>query len=110
LIAGSLRVPPDPNAAVGPSHVVELVNQSFQVFSKTGTSLYGPADTNTIWTGFGGDCETYNDGDGTVAYDRVADRGASVCGSNANCWITRDRNRRKRHALDDGHVDGQVAQ
>jgi hypothetical protein len=36
--------------------------------------LYGPADTNTIWSGFGGDCETYDDGDGTVAYDRLADR------------------------------------
>ncbi len=69
---GSL--PPDPNAAVGLSHVVQIVNQSFQVFSKSGTSLYGPADTNTLWTGFGGGCETQNDGDATVAYDRLANR------------------------------------
>ena len=69
---GSL--PPDPNAAVGPSHVVEIVNQHFAVYSKTGALLYGPTDTNTLWTGFGGDCEAYDDGDATVAYDRLADR------------------------------------
>jgi hypothetical protein len=69
---GSL--PPDPNAAVGPDHVVEIVNQHFAVYSKTGTLQYGPADTNTIWTGFGGGCENENDGDATVAYDRLADR------------------------------------
>jgi hypothetical protein len=69
---GSL--PPDPNAAVGPNNVVEIVNQHFAVYSKTGTLQYGPADTNTIWAGFGGDCETYDDGDATVAYDRLADR------------------------------------
>jgi hypothetical protein len=67
-------LPPDPNAAVGLSQIVEIVNQSFQVFDKSGNSLYGPADTNTIWSGFGGGCETENDGDATVAYDRAADR------------------------------------
>ena len=67
-------VPPDPNAAVGPNAIVEVVNTSFQVFSKTGASIYGPADTNTIWSGFGGDCEERNDGDATVSYDRAANR------------------------------------
>jgi hypothetical protein len=66
--------PPDPNADVGPSHVVEIVNEQFAVFSKTGTVLYGPANTNTLWRGFGGGCETNNDGDATVKYDRLADR------------------------------------
>jgi hypothetical protein len=69
---GSL--PPDPNAAVGPNNVVEIVNQHFAVYSKTGALQYGPADTNTLWTGFGGGCETEDDGDATVAYDRLADR------------------------------------
>jgi hypothetical protein len=73
-ISANDSLPPDPNAAAGPNHIVETVNHGFQVFSKTGTSLYGPADTNTIWTGFGGGCETENDGDATVAYDRLADR------------------------------------
>jgi hypothetical protein len=66
--------PPDPNSDVGPNHIVETVNTAFQVFSKTGTSLYGPASINTIWSGFGGNCQTSNDGDPIVLYDSLADR------------------------------------
>ena len=36
--------------------------------------LYGPVNSNTLWSGFGGGCETNNDGDATVKYDRAADR------------------------------------
>ena len=39
--------PPDPNGAVGPNAFVEIVNQSFAVFDKSGTALYGPAPTNS---------------------------------------------------------------
>jgi hypothetical protein len=66
--------PPDTNGAAGPSAYVQIVNQSFQVFSKTGSSLYGPVPTNTLWTGFGGGCEANDDGDGTVVYDPLANR------------------------------------
>ena len=75
--SGSFTVtgaPPDPNGAVGPNHFVEIVNTSFAVFNKTGTALYGPVPTNTLWSGFGGGCQTNNDGDATVEYDRLADR------------------------------------
>src|SRR3954447_10128352 len=66
--------PPDPNGAVGPNHVVTMANLQFQVFNKTGTSLLGPTNTNTIWAGFGGNCQTANSGDPVVLYDRRADR------------------------------------
>jgi hypothetical protein len=66
--------PPDPNAAVGPNHIVEIVNQSFAVFNKSGTPIYGPVATNTLWSGFGGGCQTNDDGDATVEYDKLADR------------------------------------
>src|SRR4051794_19552574 len=33
-------VPPDDNGAVGPNHYVQVVNESFAVFSKTGSVLY----------------------------------------------------------------------
>jgi hypothetical protein len=66
--------PPDTNAAVGSTQVVEIVNTAFAVFSKTGTVLYGPAATNTLWAGFGGSCQTTNDGDGVVRYDALANR------------------------------------
>ena len=66
--------PPDPNATVGPSHIVEVVNQSFAVFNKSGSAIYGPVPTNTVWSGFGGGCQSNDDGDATVEYDKRADR------------------------------------
>jgi hypothetical protein len=76
--AGSFTVqsaPPDPAGDVGPNHYVQMVNSAFAVFNKsTGTVLAGPLNTNTLWSGFGGGCETNNDGDGTALYDPIADR------------------------------------
>ncbi len=76
--AGTFTVnsaPPDTNSAVGPTQVVEIVNSSFAVFNKaTGAATYGPAANNTLFSGFGGACQTTNDGDGVVRYDRLADR------------------------------------
>lgn len=66
--------PPDPNGEVGPNHVVTMANLHFQIFNKTGTSLFGPAANNTLWSGFGGDCQTDNAGDPIVLYDQLADR------------------------------------
>src|SRR5947208_12966652 len=66
--------PPDPNGAVGPNNVVTMDNVHFQVFDKSGNSLFGPAANNTLWSGFGGDCETNNAGDPVVIYDQLADR------------------------------------
>ncbi|GAC1326688.1 MAG: hypothetical protein NVS2B16_19640 [Chloroflexota bacterium] len=67
--------PPDTNGQVGATQYVQTVNSAFQVFNKsTGVSLYGPAAINTVWTGFGGPCETRNDGDPVVLYDQIADR------------------------------------
>jgi hypothetical protein len=66
--------PPDPVGDVGPNHYVAMSNLSFQIFDKTGTSLYGPALNNTLWAGFGGDCQTDNSGDPIVLHDQIADR------------------------------------
>ncbi len=75
--AGTFSVtsaPPDTNAAVGPNAIVEMVNTSFAIFNKSGTVVYGPVATNTIWSGFGGGCQSNNDGDGSARYDSIADR------------------------------------
>lgn len=66
--------PPDTNGDVGPNHYVQIVNVSFAVWNKSGTKLYGPALINTLWSGFGGICETHNNGDPTVVYDPIANR------------------------------------
>jgi len=66
--------PPDPVMDVGPNHIVQAVNSGFAVFNKTGTVLYGPVNLNTLWSGFGGGCQTNNDGDPTINYDQMANR------------------------------------
>ena len=67
--------PPDTVGEAGLTQYVQWVNSSFAVFDKaTGTPLYGPAGGNTLWTGFGGPCQSRNDGDPIVQYDQLADR------------------------------------
>src|SRR5881275_149475 len=75
--AGTFTVagaPPDTNGSVGPNHYVQIVNADFAVFDKSGAALFGPVPINTLWSRFGGDCETNNDGDPVVEYDKLADR------------------------------------
>jgi len=66
--------PPDTNGAVGPNHVVEIINLVFAVFDKTGNKLLGPVDTGALWAGFAvPDC-TDPSGDPIVLYDKLEDR------------------------------------
>lgn len=66
--------PPDPVGDVGPNHYVAMSNLYFQIYDKTGVSLLGPDPNNTLWAGFGGDCEANNAGDPIVIYDQLSDR------------------------------------
>jgi len=68
--------PPDTNASVGATQVVEWVNLDFAVFDKaTGVLLQGPTAGKSIWSGFtGGNCATNNDGDPIVKFDAQAQR------------------------------------
>lgn len=67
--------PPDTTGTAGATQYVQWVNSSFAVFNKaTGAAVYGPVKGNTLFTGFGGACETSNDGDPVVLYDKMADR------------------------------------
>ena len=67
--------PPDTNGAVGSTQYVQWVNSSFAVFDKaTGALIKGPVAGNSLWSGFGGGCQTNNDGDPTVLYDKLANR------------------------------------
>ncbi len=66
--------PPDTTGDVGPNHFVQWVNLSYQIFNKSGASLLGPANGNTLWSGFGGPCQTQNAGDPLVLYDSINDR------------------------------------
>jgi Chitobiase/beta-hexosaminidase C-terminal domain len=75
--AGTFSVtaaPPDTEGDVGPNHYVQIVNTDFAIFNKSGIAVYGPVPINTLWSGFGGGCQTNNDGDPVVIYDPIADR------------------------------------
>jgi len=67
--------PPDTNGSVSKTHYVQWVNTGLAIFEKaTGNRVLGPVDGNLLWTGFGGNCERFNDGDPIVLYDKAADR------------------------------------
>src|SRR3954468_9736734 len=67
--------PPDTNGAVGATQYVQWVNSSFAIFNKsTGALVAGPTAGNALWAGFGGGCQTNNDGDPVVLYDKLAHR------------------------------------
>ncbi|MEY2557811.1 MAG: hypothetical protein QOE34_1236 [Verrucomicrobiota bacterium] len=67
--------PPDTNGAVGATQYVQIVNEGYQVFDKsTGASLLGPKSISSVWTGFGGVCETSGHGDPVMLYDHLANR------------------------------------
>jgi hypothetical protein len=75
------RNPSDNSLAVGPDHIVQVVNTRLAIFTKrgerfdtTGQVLYGAVPTNTLFHGFGGACEERNNGDAVVRYDQLADR------------------------------------
>ena len=67
--------PPDTNAAIGATQYVQWVNSAFAVFDKASKArILGPISGNTLWSGFGGICETNNDGDPIVKWDNQAQR------------------------------------
>ena len=77
----AMRNPSDNSLAVGPNHIVQIVNSRMAIFTKrgrefgsTGKALYGPVETNNVFKGFGGACDTHDNGDAVVRYDQLADR------------------------------------
>jgi hypothetical protein len=78
--SAALRNPSDNSLAVGPDHIVQIVNTKMAVFTKqgkkfdtTGDVLYGPVNTGNVFRGFG-DFGDLNNGDAVVRYDQLADR------------------------------------
>jgi hypothetical protein len=75
------RNPSDNALAVGPDHIVQIVNTRMAIYTKkgarydtTGRILYGPGETRNVFKGFGGPCEKMNNGDAVVRYDQLANR------------------------------------
>jgi len=72
--------PPDPELAVGPNHMIAVVNTAFEIYSKTGTTVGGPTQLNTFFSGTPG----FPGGsfDPNVLYDEAEDR--FIIGTDAN--------------------------
>ncbi|MCM0675531.1 DUF11 domain-containing protein [Micromonospora phytophila] len=71
--------PPDTVGDVGPNHYVQMVNTTFQIWNKDGTSPAGggPFPINSLWTSNtvnDNGCDTQNAGDPIVLYDQTVDR------------------------------------
>lgn len=68
-------VPPDTNASVGATQVVETVNVAYAVYNKTtGAQIMAPKSIQTLYTPLGGQCATGNLSDPVVNYDKAAGR------------------------------------
>ena len=76
--------PPDTTGAVGPNHYVQWVNLRYAIYTLTRDASNNitafnlvpglPKQGNVVWSGFGGRCQSDNDGDPIVQYDQLADR------------------------------------
>lgn len=76
--------PPDTTGDVGPNHYVQWVNLRYAVYTLTRDASNNitafnlvsgfPKNGNLVWSGFGGRCQSDNDGDPIVQYDQLADR------------------------------------
>jgi hypothetical protein len=74
-VAGQEVAPPDTNAAVGDTQVVQWVNTCYAVFDKsTGARIAGPFAGTNFWKGTGAPCETNNDGDIIIQWDKANHR------------------------------------
>ena len=66
--------PPDTQGDVSATEFVQVVNSNFAVYSKQGSTLYGPASLSTIWQGIPAPWNGTNDGDPIVLFDQAENR------------------------------------
>lgn len=74
-LLGFRIVPPDTNGDVGLVNYCQWNNLVFECFDKlTGASVFGPVAGNAFFAGFGGICETNNNGDPIALFDHLAEQ------------------------------------
>ncbi|GAB4181841.1 MAG: hypothetical protein Tsb002_02340 [Wenzhouxiangellaceae bacterium] len=69
----SATVPPDPDIAVGPNHVIVVANVAFAIYDKRGNELQPPTGFNSFFAGTPG-CSFDGTFDPDVVYDESTDR------------------------------------
>ena len=73
-LAAGQYAPPDTSLDVSPNQILQVTNVQMEAWDKSGNVIMQPKATNSLFVGFGGLCETTNDGDATVAWDRLNQR------------------------------------
>ncbi len=68
---GGGNVPPDPELAVGPNHIIAVTNVALEIYDKTGTSLVGPTTFDSFMSA---DASCTGVFDPNALYDESADR------------------------------------
>ncbi|WP_374689885.1 hypothetical protein [Promineifilum sp.] len=68
---GGGNVPPDPELAVGPNHVIAVVNVAFEIYNKSGQSLKAPTTFSSFMQSNANCTGVF---DPNVLYDEEADR------------------------------------
>ena len=72
---GGATVPPDPELAAGPDHLIAVVNVALEIYDKSGSSLTGPITLSTLFASLpGGNCTGSGPFDPNAIYDESADR------------------------------------
>ena len=71
---GGGGVPPDTNGDVSPAHYIQWINTSWTIMNKVTGVRSAPVAGNSFWSGFGGPCQTENDGDPLAVWDDRAQR------------------------------------
>ncbi|MFT4937431.1 MAG: hypothetical protein ACI88A_000446 [Paraglaciecola sp.] len=70
---GGGNVPPDPELAVGPDHIIAVVNVAIEIYDKSGNLLVGPVTLSSFFSGTPG-CSSSSTFDPNVLYDESTDR------------------------------------
>lgn len=89
IVSGVQLAPPDTNAAIGDTQIVQWVNICYSVYDKaTGNLIAGPLPGNHFWSGFKGNvCGFRNDGDIIIQWDKA--NHVWVAAQNVfNPWLT----------------------
>jgi hypothetical protein len=89
VVSGVQLAPPDTNAAIGDTQIVQWVNICYSVYDKaTGNLIAGPLAGNHFWAGFTGNvCGFRNDGDIIIQWDKA--NHVWVASQNVfNPWLT----------------------
>jgi len=76
-VLGFRIAPPDTDGHIGGAngqYFVQMINLLTTIFDDQGGIVEPPFASNEIWTGIGGNCESFNQGDPIVLYDDQADR------------------------------------